>query len=71
MPRGGRCSSASSDRLVDVDVQAITTGSRSANFDLRLHDLSALAAAYHQNIGGAMSLSGKVAEQGRITPRST
>jgi translocation and assembly module TamB len=56
-----------SDRLVDVDVQAITTGSRSANFDLRLHDLSALAAAYHQNIGGAMSLSGKVAEQGRNT----
>jgi translocation and assembly module TamB len=54
-------------RLLDVDVQAITTGSRSANFDLRLHDLSALAAAYHEDISGTMSLSGKVAEQGRST----
>ena len=53
--------------MFDVDVQAITTGSRSANFDLRLHDLSAVAAAYHQDIGGTMSLSGKVAEQGRNT----
>ncbi len=51
-------------RLLDVDVQAITTGSRSANFDLRLPDLSALAAAYHENIGGTMRLSGKVAQQG-------
>jgi translocation and assembly module TamB len=55
------------DRLFDVDVQAITTGSRSANFDLHLHDLTAVAAAYHQDIGGTMSLSGKVAEQGRNT----
>ncbi|MGH8201287.1 MAG: translocation/assembly module TamB domain-containing protein [Steroidobacteraceae bacterium] len=53
------------NRLFDVGVQAITTGARSANFDLRLHDLSAVAAAYHQDIGGTMSLSGKVAEQGR------
>ncbi|HUA22763.1 MAG TPA: translocation/assembly module TamB domain-containing protein [Steroidobacteraceae bacterium] len=55
------------NRLLDVDVQAVTTGSRSANFDLHLHDLTALAAAYHQDIGGTMSLSGKVAEQGRNT----
>ena len=55
------------NRLLDVDVQAITTGPRSASFDLHLHDLTALAAAYHQNIGGTMSLSGKVAEQGRDT----
>ena len=53
------------NRLFDVDVQAITAGSRSASFDLRLHDLTALAAAYHQDIGGTMSLSGKVAQQGR------
>jgi translocation and assembly module TamB len=53
------------NRLLDVDVQALTTGSRSASFDLRLHDLTALAAAYHQDIGGTMSLSGKVAEQGQ------
>jgi translocation and assembly module TamB len=53
------------NQLLDVDVQAITTGSRSANFDLRLRNLSVLAAAYHQDIGGTMSLSGKIAEQGR------
>jgi translocation and assembly module TamB len=55
------------DRLLDLDVQAITTGSRSASFDVHLHDLSAVAAAYHEDIGGTMSLSGKVAEQGRNT----
>jgi len=55
------------NRLFDVDVQAITVGSRSANFDLHLRDLSVLAAAYHQDIGGTMTLSGKVAEQGRNT----
>jgi len=54
-------------RLLDLHVQAITVGSRSANFDLRLHDLNALAASYHQDIRGTMSLSGKVAEQGRAT----
>lgn len=54
-------------RLIDADVHAITVGSRSANFDLRLNDVSALAAAYHEDIGGSMSLSGKVAEQGRNT----
>ncbi|HEY2037478.1 MAG TPA: translocation/assembly module TamB domain-containing protein, partial [Steroidobacteraceae bacterium] len=51
-------------RLLDLNVQAVTSGSRSATFDLRLHDLSALAASYHQDIRGTMSLSGKVAEQG-------
>jgi translocation and assembly module TamB len=55
------------NRLFDVDVQAITTGSRSASFDLHLHDLSALAAVYHQDIRGTMSLSGKVAQQGGNT----
>jgi translocation and assembly module TamB len=55
------------NRLFDVGVQAITSGSRSANFDLHLHDLSAVAAAYHEDIGGTMSLSGRVAEQGRNT----
>ena len=54
-------------RLLDLDVQAVTTGSRSANFDLRLHDLDALAAWYHQDIRGTMSLSGKAAEQGSTT----
>lgn len=58
---------AVSHRLLDLDVQAITTGSRSANFELRLHDVGALAAAYHQDIHGTMSLSGKVAEQGSAT----
>jgi translocation and assembly module TamB len=54
-------------RLLDLDVQAITTGARSANFDLRLLDLRTLAASYHQDIRGTLSLSGKVAEQGRNT----
>jgi translocation and assembly module TamB len=54
-------------QLLDLNVQAITSGSRSANFDLHLHDLRALAASYHQDIHGTMSLSGKVAEQGRDT----
>ena len=54
-------------RLLDLDVQAITTGSRSANFDLHLRDLNALAASYHQDIRGTMSLTGKVAEQGSTT----
>jgi translocation and assembly module TamB len=54
-------------RLLDLDAQAITTGARSATFDLRLHDLGTLAASYHQDIRGTMSLTGKVAEQGRTT----
>ena len=54
-------------RLLDLDVQAVTVGSRSASFDLQLHDLNALAASYHQDIRGTMSLSGKVGEQGQAT----
>ncbi|MGH8295060.1 MAG: translocation/assembly module TamB domain-containing protein [Steroidobacteraceae bacterium] len=54
-------------RLLDLDVHAITAGSRSASFDLRLNDLAVLAAHYHEDIGGTMSLSGKVAQQGRNT----
>jgi translocation and assembly module TamB len=54
-------------QLLDLDVQAITTGSRSADFSLHLHDLRVLAAAYHEDLGGTLSLSGKVAEQGRNT----
>ena len=54
-------------RLLDLDLQAVTEGSRSASFNLRLRDLSALATAYHQDIRGTMSLAGKVAEQRRTT----
>jgi translocation and assembly module TamB len=54
-------------RLLDLDAQAVTTGSRSVNFDLHLHDLGALAAAYHEDVRGTMSLTGKVAEQGPTT----
>ncbi|MGH8181686.1 MAG: hypothetical protein ACRETR_11995, partial [Steroidobacteraceae bacterium] len=50
-------------RLLDLDVHAITAGSRSATFDLGLRDLSALAAAYHEDIRGTMHLSGKLAQQ--------
>jgi translocation and assembly module TamB len=54
-------------RLLALDLQAITTGSRSANFDLQLRDLGALAASYHEDIRGTMRLTGKVAEQGSTT----
>ena len=50
-------------RLLDLDVHAITTGTRSATFDLQLRDLSALAASYHQDIRGTLNLSGKVAQE--------
>lgn len=55
------------DRLFNLDVQAVTAGSRSASFNLQLHDLGTLATLYHQDIRGSMSLSGKVAEQGATT----
>lgn len=54
-------------RLLDLEAQAITSGSRSVDFKLRLLDLGALAAAYHEDIRGTMSLTGKVAEQGGNT----
>ena len=54
-------------QLLDADVHAITAGSKSARFTLRLDDLAALAAQYHENVGGTMKLTGKVAEQGRNT----
>ena len=54
-------------RLFDLDVQAVTLGSRSATFDLQLHDLKPLATLYHQDIRGTMRLSGKVGEQGPTT----
>jgi translocation and assembly module TamB len=54
-------------RVLDLDVQAVTAGAKSANFDLRLNDLAALAAQFHEPIRGTMELSGKVAEQGLNT----
>ncbi len=54
-------------RLLDLSAQAVTSGARSATFDLRLPDLGPLAAAYHESIRGTASLTGKAAEQGRIT----
>jgi translocation and assembly module TamB len=54
-------------RLLDLDVQAVTAGSRSATFNLRLRDLGSLAKLYHQDIRGTMSLSGEVVEQGPTT----
>jgi translocation and assembly module TamB len=54
-------------RLLDAHVQAETAGSRSATFNLQLPHLGALAARYHEDIRGTLSLSGKVAERGRAT----
>ncbi|HEV2268748.1 MAG TPA: translocation/assembly module TamB domain-containing protein [Steroidobacteraceae bacterium] len=55
------------DRLLDLDVKAVTEGARSATFNLQLRDLSALATPYHEDIRGTMSLSGKIAEQNQAT----
>jgi len=52
-----------SHRLVDLNAQAVTSGARSVTFDVRLPDVAALATLYHQDIRGALHLSGKVAEQ--------
>jgi translocation and assembly module TamB len=56
-----------SHRLLDLDVHAITAGARRASFELRLKHVGALAAIYHESLRGTMSLSGKLAEQGRNT----
>ena len=54
-------------RLLDLDVHAITSGARRANFHLKLNHVGALAALYHESISGTMALSGKLAEQGKNT----
>ncbi|MBW4053634.1 MAG: hypothetical protein HIU85_19665 [Proteobacteria bacterium] len=54
-------------RLLDLDVHAITSGAKRANFDLKLNHVGALAALYHESISGTMTLSGKLAEQGKNT----
>ena len=54
-------------RLLDLDVHAVTAGAQSANFDLRLNHVGALAALYHENIRGTMRVSGNLAEQGPNT----
>lgn len=56
-----------SHRLLDLDVHAITSGAKRANFDLKLNHVGALAALYHESINGTMTLSGKLAEQGKNT----
>ncbi len=50
------------DRLFDLRARALTAGARSATFDLRLPDVSALATLYHQDLHGALRLSGVLAE---------
>jgi translocation and assembly module TamB len=55
------------NQLLDLDAQAITSGQKSVRFYLRLRDLRPLASAYHENLGGALSVSGQVAEQGQNT----
>ncbi len=55
------------DRLLDLRARALTAGARGATFDLRLPDVSPLAALYHQDIRGSVHLSGAVAEKGATT----
>ncbi len=54
-------------RLFSLRLQAVTRGARSARFDLRLPDVAPLAALYHQDIRGALGLSGTVAQKGGTT----
>ena len=54
-------------RLFSLRVQALTSGARSARFDLQLPDIAPLAALYHEDIGGTLGLSGAIAESGATT----
>lgn len=53
--------------LFSLRARALTSGVRSARFDLRLPDIAPLAALYHEDIGGTLGLSGTVAESGATT----
>lgn len=55
-------------RLLELRAHAITAGTPSATFELRLPDLTPLAALYQQELRGSVSLSGRVA-QDRTTTR--
>lgn len=55
-------------RLLELRAHAVTAGTPSATFELRLPDLTPLAALYQQEVRGSMSLSGRVA-QDRTTTR--
>ncbi|MGC8518222.1 MAG: translocation/assembly module TamB domain-containing protein [Steroidobacteraceae bacterium] len=55
------------DRLFDLSAQALTEGPRSATFTLLLRDLTALTAHDHLDVGGAVQLSGTLAQRGTKT----
>ena len=55
------------DGLFDLSGQALTEGPRNATFTLRMPDLAVLAAHYHQHVGGAVQLSGTLAQRGTKT----
>jgi translocation and assembly module TamB len=55
------------DRLFDFSAHVLTEGPRSAAFTLRVPDLTALAAQFHQDVGGTVRLSGTLAQRGAKT----
>ena len=55
------------DRLFELRAQALTAGTRSARFVLRLPDLAALARLYDARLGGSLRLSGAIAQRGATT----
>lgn len=55
------------NRLFEFKARALTAGTRSATFELRLPDVAPLAKLYHEDIGGAARLSGTIAQAGAKT----
>lgn len=55
------------DRLFELSARALTSGPRSATFTLRMPDLAALGAFYHQDVRGTLQFSGALAQHGTTT----
>ncbi|HWG77692.1 MAG TPA: translocation/assembly module TamB domain-containing protein [Steroidobacteraceae bacterium] len=53
-------------RLFALQASALTEGNRSASFELHLPDLAPLAALYHQNLRGSLTLSGTLSQSGQL-----
>lgn len=55
------------DRLFDLRARALTAGTRSATFALRVPDLSPFAALYHKTIRGGLRATGTIAQRADVT----
>lgn len=56
-----------SHRLLELKAHALTRGTRSARFELRLTDLASIAALYQQKLRGTLVLSGTLSQSGSAT----